>query len=580
MNNNKKVVQGKDRKVISIQMDTTFFFERAVQSLDKFHYEKALKYFRKAMEFEPHNPINHCNMAGIYSEIGNYEESNRILKYVLEHIDARMTECYFYMANNYANMEQYEQAVTAITQYLEQDEDGHYLAEAEDMLQLLSYELGRTIRPREIKCKAGYYEHEMAREMLEDGRFAEASRLLEKVTQRHPDFLAAHNNLALAYYYKGQIEKSVQVIKQVLEADQGNLHALCNLAIFYQHAGEKEQLEALLKMLSKTHPFHVELVYKLAMTLGILGEDEAAYVQFKRLIKQVDFELEPSVYHYAAVSSFNSGRYQEAAKLWGMVQRLDPDSQIAKFYLSELAQLSQATEDVKISYQYHLPFENQFREFEQSLTDISRDVSCNPLIRSSFVWALHHANHDTKLQVIQVLGMIGDEEVEAILRDFLLKRSEDDYLKKVAIFALRTMGAADPLHMVLQDGKEVAIYSSHLSPDLPVWKEKWQRIMDISLQHMDQDYDMIQQHDLQTLWLEFLSKTYPHVPRIHKEHGWSAALEYLTAKMHRRQISLQEVAVKYNVSISTVRKNIKAIDAACGLREKMNAIFPKFSGKI
>ena len=54
--------------VISIEMNANFFFDRAVRSLDRFQYDKALKYFRKAVEYEPDNPVNHCNMAGILSE--------------------------------------------------------------------------------------------------------------------------------------------------------------------------------------------------------------------------------------------------------------------------------------------------------------------------------------------------------------------------------------------------------------------------------------------------------------------------------------------------------------------------------
>ena len=44
--------------VISLEMDATFFFERAVRSLDRLHYEKAVKYFRRAAEYEPDNPVN------------------------------------------------------------------------------------------------------------------------------------------------------------------------------------------------------------------------------------------------------------------------------------------------------------------------------------------------------------------------------------------------------------------------------------------------------------------------------------------------------------------------------------------
>lgn len=113
-------------KVIPIHMDANFFFERAVRSLDRLHYEKALKYFRKAVEYEPENPVNHCNVAGILSEMGDFEGSNAILSDILEHVDASMTECYFYMANNYANLEQFEEAERVLLQYLEEDPVGQF----------------------------------------------------------------------------------------------------------------------------------------------------------------------------------------------------------------------------------------------------------------------------------------------------------------------------------------------------------------------------------------------------------------------------------------------------------------------
>src|SRR5690554_5797170 len=132
----KKVVANiKQPKVIPLKLDATFFFERAVQSLDRFHYEKTLKYFGRAVEYEPNNPINHCNMAGILSEIGDYEESNKILKHIMEQVDPRLTECFFYMANNYANMEDFELAEQSIIQYLELDSEGQFLEESEELIE-------------------------------------------------------------------------------------------------------------------------------------------------------------------------------------------------------------------------------------------------------------------------------------------------------------------------------------------------------------------------------------------------------------------------------------------------------------
>jgi tetratricopeptide (TPR) repeat protein len=565
----------KKPNVIDIKMDAAFFFERAVQSLDRYHYDKALKYFRRAVEYEPENPVNHCNLAGVLSEMGKYEESNRMLQHVLDDIDPTMTECHFYMANNYANLESYEKAEQSLVRYLEEDSAGQFLEEAEEMMEFLSYELGRPVQPASIKAREGYYEHDRARALLEEGKFAEAVRLLEKLLKMHPDFTAARNNLALAYYYMGHFEKSMSTIHEVLEQEPGNLHAMCNLAIFHQHFSNKRELNDLLSVLLKMFPYHADHVFKLATTMGILGEHEKAYQLFRRLLKSGEVGLEPSLYHYTAVAAANIGRYDEAQKLWRQAGKADPDSNIPAFYLGQLEVLRQGGKSQPLSYHYHLPFEEQFRVLEKSQMGIPDHLKKDPLVRSSFFWALRHGDADTKLQVIQAFGLIGDNEVKEALRDFIQDPNEDDYLKKVAVFVLRTIGVRDPLQATL-DGQSLMLQASPYSPKLPRWESKWQSVMDTALQTMNKRYDMIQQHDLETLWVEFLTRMYPTVPKITKVEGWAAALEYLIAKMHRRAISYYEVAGRYNVGVTTVSKNVKIIDDACKLKEKMDAIFPKF----
>lgn len=577
-------------KIIPIHLDATFFFERAVRSLDRYHYDKALKYFRKAVEYEPDNPVNHCNMAGILSEMGKYEDSNAILQTVLDKIDPTLSECYFYMANNYANMDQFEEAEEALIKYLEEDASGQYLHEAEEMMDLLHYELNRPPRLTSIKSREGMVEHDHARAMLEEGRFGEAVKLLKDIVAQQPEFLAARNNLGLAYYYMGLFEKAMSTIQDVLNLDSGNLHALCNLAIFYQHEGNAEALEELMESLKKTYPFHQEHVFKLATTMGILGQHETAYTHFRRLLKDEEVNYDPCLYHYTAVAACNIGRFDEAYRLWVQAEKLDPGSEIPRFYLAQLKEMKMLQASEKHSgtksgdtnekqqiwsYHYHLPFEEQFRLWEKSADGLPDHLKRDPLVRSSFFWALRHGDHQTKLQVIQALGMIADHEVKEALCSFLLEPEEEDYLKQVAIFVLRSMGYTEPLQAVL-DGKSMVIDANALSSRLSGWDEQWQNVLELSLRSMSKRYDMLQQHDLQTLWIEFLTRVYPDVPKIHKVEGWSAALEYLTAKMHRRAISYHEVAQRYGTSITTVSKYVKWIDEVCGIKQKMNAIFTSF----
>lgn len=577
MTGKKRAAVDSKSNIIPIHWDATFFFERAVRSLDRYHYDKALKYFRRAVEYEPENPVNHCNMAGILSEMGNYEESNRILKWIVDELDPSMTECYFYMANNYANMENYEAAEGSLVQYLEEDADGHFLDEAEEMMELLHYELERPTRLMSIKSREGVVEHDKARALLEEGKFAEAVRLLEQIIAAQPDFMAARNNLALAFYYMGKFEKAMETIGEALEVEPGNLHALCNLAIFYQHAGENGRLAELLALLRKTEPFHEEHVFKLATTMGILGEHAAAYRQFRRLLKEARLEREPSLYHYAAVAACNSGRYDEAERLWRQALKLDEVSGIPRYYLEQLELVRGSGNNAPISYHYHLPFEEQFKLWEQDGGGLPDHLKRDPLVRSSFFWALRHGDRHTKLQVIQALGMIADGEVKDVLAAFLLEPDEDDELKRMAVFVLRMIGVEDPLEAILEGGRTV-IEPRFVPASLPVWEEKWQEIADLALANMNKRYDLVQQYDLMTLWGDFLSRLYPDIPRFTRIESWSAALEYLTAKMHRRAVSYHEVAERYGVSITTVSRNVKRIDEVCGIREKMRTVSSVFAG--
>ncbi|MGM1050670.1 MAG: tetratricopeptide repeat protein [Bacillota bacterium] len=555
-------------------MNANFFFDRAVKSLDRYQYDKALKYFRKAVEYEPDNPVNHCNMAGILSETGDYEGSNDVLQHILDKVDSSMTECYFYMANNYANMELFEEAEKALVTYLEEDSSGQFMDEAEELMELLHYELNRPTKVNRIKSREGMVEHERARELLEEGKFAQAVKLLEEIVGDYPDFLAARNNLALAYYYMGRFAKAKQTIEEVLEQEPGNLHGLCNLAIFFQHEGNNDQRNRLVEMLAVTVPFHQEHVFKLATTMGILGKHEAAYSHFRRLLKDEEFSSDPSLYHYTAVAACNSGQYESAANYWRHAKKLDPGSVIPDFYLAQLQHRKKTgTMVMKVSYHYHLPFEEQFKRWEHDGEVMTEEVKHNPLIRSSFFWALRHGDPHIKLQVIRTLELIADDEVQHALQSFLQEPGEDADLKDAARLVLQQL---ESKRSRTQD-REAGVKGKEVLPD---WHPTWQEVVDKASQTMDKRSDHFWKRELETLWSEFLSKLYPDIPNIRNTSGWAAALEYMTAKMRGRAYTYEEVALRYGISSSTVRRYARQIDQVCGNKDQSDDNFRPFTENI
>lgn len=549
--------------VIPVTLDANFFFERAVRSLDRFQYDKALKNFRKAVEYEPDNPVNHCNMAGILSEMGNYTASNEILTHVLENIDPAMTECHFYMANNYANMESFEEAERSLVTYLEEDASGEFMAESEELMELLQYELNRPAPLVRIRSREGVVEHDRARSLLEEGKFPQAVELLEEIIATSPDFLAAHNNLALAYFYMGRFAKAKECLNEVLRQDPGNLHALCNMAIFLQYAGDKEQLDSLLGMLEATVPFHQEHVFKMATTMGILGRHTAAYSHFRRLLKDEEVAGDAGLYHYCAAAASNSGLYTEALRCWRQAAKLDPESAVPAFFLSQLQQSRGEDRPMPaVSYNYQLPFQEQLKQWKGNTGKFTEEVRNNPLLRASFFWALRYGDSSTKLQVTEALRWIEDEEMSEVLRGVLEHQPlQEDRLQEAALFSLQRLIGENLEEAAAPEEEPVQAASSPKGP--PEWKEDWQRIIDHTVAMMDRRYDAAQKKDAEFIWKQFVGSLYPDVPLFRNDGGWCAALEYLTARLHGSPVTFREAAQRYGVSVSMVSRYARRIDSEC-----------------
>lgn len=554
--------------VVSLSMDESFFFERAVRALDRYQYDKALKYFRKAVELKPNNPVNHCNMAGILSEMGDYEASNAVLIHVLEQVDPTMIECRFYMANNFANMERFEEAEEALLTYLEEDESGQFLHEAEEMISLLQNELKRKIRDHRVLARRGTDRHDRARAMLEEGRFAEAAEMLEQVLGEYPDFAAAANNLALAYYYMGLTDRALETIEDVLRRDPGNLHGLCNLAIFRRYSGLDglEESVRLARRLATVMPFHQEHAFKLATTLGILGEHEAAYGHFRRLLAGGSEEAgDASVHHYGAVAALQSGRLDAAERLWKQTLKLDPEADAAAYYLGRLPEWRENGVNEPVNYQYRLDVS---RRAEADRRWEERPPEETPAIRAGLLRTLRSGSAEDKRRAVQACRPKGDDEIADALRALARDEREASELRRLALEALGEIEAERTDSF--EDDESPAPAFSREPAELPVWEKRWQDVLDTAIRASCTPSDFSLRRDLEALWTDFLRRLYPDVPALSHIEGWAAALDYLTDKLRRGDSTYEELGRRYGVSSSTIGRYVKRMDQVCQIKERQN----------
>jgi tetratricopeptide (TPR) repeat protein len=546
-------------KVISMRLDAAFFFERGVRFLERNDLQRALKAFRKTVEYEPENPINHCNLAGVLSELGDFEASNEILLHILKNLDPGMAECKFYLANNYANMGQYEAAEECVLGYLDAAPDGEYAADAVEMLDILIDEFGGGRAYARWEAKRREQERANAerdgRHLLENGQFEAAIEWLERVVEREPENMAARNNLSLAYYYTGQYERAIATCEQVLDKEPDNLHALCNLTVFYAHVGPREWFQKCVRKLENVFPLNYDHAMKLGTTLGLVGEHEAALRIFLKLARLVEV-AEPALMHSIAASAANAGRYELARKWWKLLRQLDGMEEVASYYLDLLDRAQQRNSNVRVSYQYDLPLQVQFAKMQSRLQHSDMATWRNdPLLRASLYWGLRHGNSETRQAVIRTLSHIADADAEKALRAFLKRPDVTPPLQAAALYALQRMGARGRIELY-RDGQLVTMRMSEIPRDIILdVSDSWKAIFEACANWLRNAHKARYIPEAKRVWVGFLKHAFQRADfAIGKPEIWIAGLLYAVLKRHREPVRQKDLAEEFHVSVSSVSK--------------------------
>lgn len=547
-------------KVVAMQFDAAFFFERGVKFLERNQLNKALKAFRKTVEYEPNNPVNHCNLAGVLSELGDFEGSNEVLLHVLSNLDPTMTECQFYLANNYANLGQYDVAEEYVLKYLDADPDGEYALDAEEMLDILMDEFGGGEAYKRWETERADREREQAvrdgRHLLEQGQFEAAVEWLEGLTRENQKDFAAFNNLSLAYYYTGRYHQAISSAEHVLESEPDNIHALCNLAVFTAHLGPASRLQRIVHKLSKVFPLHYDHAMKIGTTLGIIGEHGAAFEVFRKLVRFVG-EPETVLIHSLAAAAANIGRFSTAVKWWRVLSAKPDMADVAMYYMDAVRQAEKnGAPSLRVSYQYDVPLQVKFREMKKRLDQ--GDVMNwrhDPLFRASLYWGLRHGDEEMQRAVIRTLTTMGDPDAERALRGFLNRQDITYNLQATALYALQRIGARGAVEFWAGE-EQASVRLCDVPKDIILSVDDgWHRILSEAVAWLSSHGREDLVGEAKRVWIGFLKHQFQrNESAIGKADIWVAALLYSVLKKNNASVRQREIAEAFHVSPSSVSK--------------------------
>ncbi|QCJ44064.1 tetratricopeptide repeat protein [Bacillus sp. S3] len=312
-------------KLLTFVPTGEYYFTKGLKAYHRRDFIKSKKYLERAIQLEPGEPMITCQLAVVSTELGEFEHSNRLLHLILEELDPDMAECHYFLANNYAHMGFFKDAYHHSKLYLQLDPDGDFSEDTEDLLEVLTLE-SEGLEEELYEEDDLIFKQEQARELLESGYFPKAIELLKDVVKDYPEYWSAYNNLALAYFYLGKVEKAESILVDVLERNPGNLHALCNQLIFAYYQGQSEGVAQLVNSLKKIQPLHSEYQFKLGATFALVGENELAYLWLKKLYKH-GFNGDGPFYYWLAYSAYFTGHEQFAHAIWKVVLEMNPEKE-------------------------------------------------------------------------------------------------------------------------------------------------------------------------------------------------------------------------------------------------------------
>ena len=122
---------------------------------------------------------------------------------------------------------------------------------------------------------------------MEEGRYDEAIRELEKSLHGKPDFIPILRALGEAYQMNTQGEKALTVLKKVLELNHRDVAALYLLGITYESLGKDNKALRLFERLSYLKPVRIDVYYHLGLCYGREGKLALAHYNFGRYFRRL-----------------------------------------------------------------------------------------------------------------------------------------------------------------------------------------------------------------------------------------------------------------------------------------------------
>ncbi|KGX86211.1 tetratricopeptide repeat protein [Pontibacillus litoralis] len=315
MDNSMTSSQGKiHRNVIPFTPEGEFYFGQGVRAFQRREFEKAIKWLTRAIELSPKQPLYHCQLSVVYTETGQYHSANQVLMNVLAEFGHDYVDCHYLIANNYAHLGLFHDAMKFAKDYLQRAPEGDFHKEAEELVEMLTMDDEEDEEEFAEEDELMRYQ-ESAFYYMEHEQWEQALPILEEMMRLFPNHILAKHKYAEALFFSGEKEEAIELEEQWLQLNDSSLHTICNLAIFYHLTSNKEAAEVHIQQIKNVYPIREQQQLNIAVTLARIGCYYESYERFNRLPKR-KLKGHLSYYKWYSITAYHLGEPSIAIQLW------------------------------------------------------------------------------------------------------------------------------------------------------------------------------------------------------------------------------------------------------------------------
>lgn len=539
-------------KILKFERTGEYFFRRGLNKLDQNNLLDAMANYRLALERDPQNEEIRLAIAETLTEMGRYEESNRVLLTFFYEEKERPSECYFGMGCNFLGMQEYVRAKDSFMHYVDIDPDGEFSYEAYDMLSALDeseengeFTKGLAARRSALKGK----------ELIERGDFKKAIEVLKRLVEKEPELTLARNNLGLAYFCDRDYKNATAEVGEILKSEPNDIQAHCNLAVFLHAAKDEEGVERELAFLKNAKTDDPDELNRLSATLMELNEFAPAYDLLKQLFRLMPYDA--GVVHRLSVCACHLGDYKRATSGYDRLLKIDAGDSVARYYRGVCrAAIAEPPKRFNYLIQYQVPPEEMLSRIHKlneyvgkPRTELLKLWESGGELSSLIRWGVELPERSVKQAMLALVATFSDYKAELFLRDFVLQSNQPAELKRDAFGYLKQIGAKEP-YLGYIDGELVQsrVFIANIPPEkVP---KRYGDVMEFCFSGMQSERAEETVFAAARLWSAYLETLsgFPElsVPQI---YAMAAALEYIACRETGEAVTKAELCHKYEVSL-------------------------------